>query len=187
MFTLEVEKGLQLALIEPAFAAKYFEIVSREREYLGQWLAWPLHADGEAFFEGFVQKSLHDYADKKSLTCAMIFQGELVGNISFNSVNHSLKKVEIGYWLSKEYQGNGIVTKSVSKLIDMAFVEFAMEKVQISAAEGNRASRNVCERLGFSLEGIITRAENLNGRIVDHAVYGLSRSAWEANNSLSPA
>ncbi|HIF9169539.1 TPA: GNAT family N-acetyltransferase, partial [Photobacterium damselae] len=43
----------------------------------------------------------------------------------------------------------------------------------------NKASRKVCERLGLTLEGIITRAENINGRVVDHAVYGLSRTAWQ--------
>jgi len=60
----------------------------------------------------------------------------------------------------------------------VAFIELSMSKVEISAAVENQASRSVCERLGFTLEGIITRAENLNGRIVDHAVYGLSRTAW---------
>ncbi|MGM3015922.1 GNAT family N-acetyltransferase, partial [Bacillus cereus group sp. BC329] len=81
-------------------------------------------------------------------------------------------------WLSSEYQGKGIVSKSVLKLVDLAFTELDMEKVQISAASENIPSRNVCERLGFSLEGIISRAENLNGRVVDHAVYGLSRTNW---------
>ncbi len=52
-----------------------------------------------------------------------------------------------------------------------------MEKVEISAAVENQSSRKVCERLQFNLEGIITRSENLNGRIiVDHAIYGLHRS-----------
>jgi ribosomal-protein-serine acetyltransferase len=51
-----------------------------------------------------------------------------------------------------------------------------MQKVEISVAVDNQSSRGVCERLGFKLEGIITRAENLNGRVVDHAVYGLNRT-----------
>ncbi len=108
----------------------------------------------------------------------MIYKDKLVGNISFNSVSHQLKKVEMGYWLSSDYQGKGIVSRSVLKLIDVAFTDLDMEKVQISAATGNQPSRNVCERLGFVLEGTITRAENLNGRIVDHAVYGLGRTSW---------
>ncbi|MFX3824761.1 GNAT family N-acetyltransferase, partial [Streptococcus suis] len=62
--------------------------------------------------------------------------------------------------------------------IEMAFRELNMQKVEISAAVDNAPSRNVCKRLGFNLEGIITCAENLNGRVVDHAVYGLSRSHW---------
>ncbi|MFW1332146.1 GNAT family N-acetyltransferase, partial [Vibrio parahaemolyticus] len=74
-----------------------------------------------------------------------------------------------------EHQGKGLVSKSVSKLIEMAFTELDMQKVEISAAVENQPSRKVCERLGFSLEGIITCSENLNGRVVDHAIYGLSR------------
>ncbi len=35
------------------------------------------------------------------------------------------------------------------------------------------------DRSGFSLEGIITCAENINGRIVDHAIYALNRSRWQ--------
>ncbi|MBF4441454.1 GNAT family N-acetyltransferase, partial [Vibrio anguillarum] len=138
----------------------------------------PPHASNEEFFLSFIKSSLHDYADGKSLVCGMIYQDKLVGSISFNSINRQLKKVEIGYWLSSEYQGKGIVSKSVLKLTDLAFTEFDMEKVQISAASENIPSRNVCERLGFSLEGIISRAENLNGRVVDHAVYGLNRTNW---------
>ncbi|EGR1041821.1 N-acetyltransferase [Vibrio cholerae] len=178
MFTLDVDTDLKLALVDPKFAPQYLEIVSREREYLSQWLAWPPHANSEEFFLSFIKRSLHDYADGKSLVCGMIYKDKLVGNISFNSISYQLKKVEMGYWLSSDYQGKGIVSRSVLKLIDVAFTDLDMEKVQISAATGNQPSRNVCERLGFVLEETITRAENLNGRIVDHAVYGLDRTSW---------
>ena len=108
----------------------------------------------------------------------MFYKDTLVGNISFNSINHQLKRVDMGYWFSAEYQGRGIVTRSVAMLIEIAFTELNMEKVRICAATENQSSRKLCERLGFVLEGCITRAENLNGRVVDHAVYGLHRSAW---------
>ena len=178
MFTLDVEDDLQLALVEPSFAPLYCGIVSKQRDYLGQWLAWPPHAEDEAFFLKFIKQSLHDYADGKSLVCAMFYQNELVGNVGFNEINHNLQTVKIGYWLNHDYQGKGIVSKSVAKLIEFAFIELKMEKVQISAAVDNLPSRAVCERLGFQMEGVLTRAENLNGRVVDHAVYGLSRELW---------
>ncbi|OOF10420.1 ribosomal-protein-L7/L12-serine acetyltransferase, partial [Salinivibrio sp. MA427] len=98
------------------------------------------------------------------------------------TINQSLKKVEIGYWLSSLHQGKGIVNQAVAKLIELAFTQFGMEKVQISAATENTPSRKVCERLGFTLEGVIRRAENLNGRIVDHAIYGLDRATWQTAN-----
>ncbi|WP_100915071.1 GNAT family N-acetyltransferase [Pseudoalteromonas spongiae] len=177
MFTLAVDNTLELALIDAKFATAYFDIVTKQRDYLSRWLIWPSHADSIAFFSNFITRSLIDYANGKSLVCAMIYQGELVGNVSFNSIDRTLKKVEIGYWLSCDFQGKGIVTRAVTKLIELAFTQYEMEKVEIAVAVNNTASRNVCERLGFSLEGVITRAENLNGKIVDHAIYGLKRGS----------
>lgn len=177
MFKMEVEKDLALALVEPKFASKYLAIVSNQRDYLSEWLAWPPHAKNEEFFLNFIKKSLHEYADGKSLVCAMMFKNEVAGNISFNTINHDLQKVEIGYWLRRDLQGKGIVSKSLSKLINYAFTELNMQKVEISAAVDNQASRSVCERLGFKQEGMITRAEKLNDRVVDHVIYGLSRNS----------
>ncbi|MGX9416002.1 GNAT family N-acetyltransferase [Vibrio sp. WJH972] len=186
MFTLEVEQGLELALIEPKFAPLYFDIVSKQQEYLSEWLAWPAHAENEEFFLRFIKRSLHDYADGKSLVCAVMYNEQLVGNISFNSIDHSLQKVEIGYWLRSDYRGKGIMSKSVSKLVDFAFTELDMQKVQISVAVENNPSRNICKRLQFNLEGVVTRAENLNGKVVDHAIYGLSRTEWVKIHCLAP-
>ena len=102
MFTLQIEQGLELALIQPSFAKSYWEILERDREHLAKWLAWPSQAQGADFFLDFVKRSLQDYAEGKSLTCAMIFEGDVVGNVSLNSIDHSLKKVEIGYWLCSD-------------------------------------------------------------------------------------
>ncbi|MFT4927478.1 MAG: ribosomal-protein-serine acetyltransferase [Phenylobacterium sp.] len=179
MFTLRVEEGLALTLVEPSFAKHYYHTVCEQRDYLSQWLVWPALADSENFFASFIDQSLKDYANGTSLTCAMVYHGKIIGNIGLVSISQPLKKVEIGYWLNHEYQGKGIVTKSVARLISYAFDILAMEKVEISVAVENTGSRKVCERLKFELEGIISNSENLNGRIVSHAIYGLSRARYD--------
>lgn len=176
MFTLNIGSDLQLAIVQPSFAQRYLDIVTAERAYLSKWLPWATHADNEAFFLAFIRKSLLGYAEGKSMTCAIIYQHTVVGNISFNSIDEELKKVEIGYWLSEQYQGLGIVTKAVSFLIEYAFSELNMEKVEICIATDNVSSRRVCERLNMTLEGVISNYENLNNDIISHAIYGIHRT-----------
>ena len=173
MFIREVDESLELALVEPGFADRYFQLVEAEREYLGRWLVWPHNAHSSEYFLNFIVHSLQGYSEGKSLTCAIVYRGQLVGNASLNTIDRLLGKTDIGYWLSEQFQGKGIVTRAVSELLQIAFNELKLEKVEIAAAVENLASRKVAERLGFSLEGIIRRAENINGRVVDHAVYGL--------------
>jgi len=48
-----------------------------------------------------------------------------------------------------------------------------MEKVEIRVATKNLPSRNVCEKLGCSLEGEVSNSERLGGNIVTHAVYAV--------------
>ncbi|MCP4970425.1 MAG: GNAT family N-acetyltransferase [Arcobacter sp.] len=53
--------------------------------------------------------------------------------------------------------------------------DLKMEKVEISVAVENIKSRAVCKRLNMKLEGIISNSENINGKIVDHAIYSLHK------------
>ncbi len=176
MFSLKVDEQISLALVHPSFAPRYVQLAKDNYEQLAKWLVWPPHCKTEQDFQGFISRSLHDYADGKSMVCGIIFNGELVGNVSFNNINRSLKKVEIGYWLAKDFNGKGIITRVCEKLIEYAFEQLDIDKIEICAATENTASRAVCLRLGMTLEGVITHAENINGRIVSHAVYGLSKT-----------
>ncbi len=173
MFKIKVDDEIDLVLVQQSFAPMYEKLAKHNFAYLEKWLAWPNQCRTSEDFSSFIKKSLHDYADGKSMICGILFQGNLVGNIGFNSIDNELKKVEIGYWLVESLRGQGIVTRACRKLFDIAFNELKMQKVQICAATENQLSKAVCQRLGMALEGTITNSENLNGRIVDHCIYGI--------------
>lgn len=176
MFTKKIDDEISIALVEESFAAKYTALVHDQIDYLSQWLAWPVHCNSEQDFRLFIQRVLHEYAEGKSMTCAIIYQGELVGNCSFNTINHDTQCAEIGYWLSQHAQGQGIMTRVVNFLISFAFEQLEVEKVQLSAAVDNLASRRVAERAGMTLEGILTNQEKIGARILDHAIYGIKNN-----------
>lgn len=175
MFSQKIDDDISIALIQESFAPKYTSLVQEQMDYLSQWLAWPVHCNSDQDFRLFAQRSLHDYADGKSMTCAIFYQGELVGNCSFNRINYETLCAEVGYWLSKHHQGKGIITTVVKYLIDFAFEQLQLEKVQLSAAVENIASRKVAERAGMALEGILTNQEKIGSRILDHAIYGIKK------------
>ena len=177
MFRQYVDSEINLILLQEPLADELFRLIDNDRQYLNRWLAWPSYVKSMDDTKAFIKQSLHDFADQKSLTCAIEFQQQVVGVISFNKIHQSLKKVELGYWLGSGWQGRGIVTRGCRHLVQYAF-DSGMEKIQISVAEDNQSSRNICERLGFTLEGVISNAENVQGKVLNHAVYGLHKSCY---------
>lgn len=184
MFKVVIDNEISLYLVNESFAAEYAQLINESSDYISQWMAWPMFSKTEDDFKKFVASSLHKYADGKSMNCSIEYRGNMVGNCGFNTINHDLKVVEIGYWLGEQYQGNGIITRSCQYLINYAFNQLGMHKVQISAAEDNKPSRAVCERLGMTLEGIITNREKIGDRILNHAIYGLHNSKTKQANQL---
>ncbi|MFW8589494.1 GNAT family N-acetyltransferase [Glaciecola sp. 2405UD65-10] len=179
MFSLKIHDELCLELINYHRAPEVFSIIEEQNAYLSEWMAWPPHTKEIEHYKNFIKDSLHKYADGKSLVCFILYKSNVVGCIGFNYIDLSLKKVEIGYWLSQHAQGKGIMTSSCKFLIDWAFEYFDIDKVEIPVSEGNMPSRGVCERLGFVQEGVITNAENLNGRIANHIYYAMLRENWK--------
>ncbi|MCW8997762.1 MAG: GNAT family N-acetyltransferase, partial [Kangiellaceae bacterium] len=166
---------IELALVEPSFAPIYFEIVSREREYLSEWLLWPPLAKSEEFFLNFITKSLHEYADGKTMVCAIIHGNELVGNVGLHNISDPEKSGEIGYWLRERFQGKGIVSRAVKQMMMVGFELYSLNTIFIEAAMENTSSRAVCERLGFKLDKVNAKPSELHGREVTHAIYRMER------------
>lgn len=61
--------------------------------------------------------------------------------------------LEIGYWVSSQATGRGIATAVTQTLIVYCFEAVGCDRIQISHAENNHASRRIIEKCGFVFEG----------------------------------
>lgn len=170
MFCYPVDDDITLALVHEHHAKQMAQLVGRQKDYLGQYLPWAADCD-ERSYKDFVKFALGKYADGKGVDTVIIHQGAIVGAASLNNIYPALKKADIGYWLSQEYQGRGIITRAVRGLMDIAKHYYGVQVVEIRAAEQNLPSRRVAERLGFEFCGIIANNECVNGKIFNHAMY----------------
>ncbi len=93
-----------------------------------------------------------------------------------NNWEHGL--CEIGYALTTEYQGYGLMTDSLSILIPELFFKTPLQRIEARCAVGNLGSQRVLEKLGFVQEGRLRGYFLLHGERVDHLLYGLLRDDY---------
>ncbi|MCL6571324.1 MAG: GNAT family N-acetyltransferase [Bacillus sp. (in: Bacteria)] len=178
MFIHRIDDELSLKLLEVKDAERIFELNDRSRDYLREWLPWLDATTKVDDTKAYIFMSLKSFAELKSMNTVILYQGEIVGVAGYNELDWSNKTAYIGYWLAAEYQGNGIMTKTVRALTDYAFKEFELNRVEIRAAVENKKSRGIPERLGFVNEGFIRQCEWLYDHFVDHIIYGMLAEDW---------
>lgn len=155
---------------------KIFNTLNNEREYLREWLPF-VDTTREVEDTGNYVRYVLQTADKQF---TIYYNDQFVGLIGFKDTDADNKKIEIGYWLSQNAQGKGIMTQSVSKLVEYAFNEMGMNRIQIKVAVGNNKSRRIPEKLGFQMEGIERDGELLVDNVfTDIAVYSLLRKEYK--------
>ena len=185
MFTYKIDDDLSLKFIELRDAERVFELTNNSREYLREWLPWLDFTTKVEDTKAFINNSLKNFPENKSLNTVILFKEEIVGIAGFNEINWSNKTAYIGYWLGEGYQGNGIMTRVAKALTDYAINDLSLNKVEIRAAVENEKSRSIPERLGYVKEGYIRQAEWLYNHYVDHVVYGMLAEEWNEHKNLS--
>lgn len=175
---IPINPELSLRTIELEDANAIFALTDASRAHLREWLPWLDFTKEVADTTTYIEGCLKGHEAKSSLSLAIIFRNEIVGIAGFNTINHSNKIAAIGYWLSEGAQGHGIMTKTVQALLQYAFEDLQLNKVEIRAAVGNTKSCAIPERLGFTKEGTIRAAEWLYDHYVDHVAYGILANEW---------
>ncbi|RYD50131.1 MAG: GNAT family N-acetyltransferase [Verrucomicrobiaceae bacterium] len=185
MFSRNLGDSLHISLSIPQFAEEMFKLTDRNRSFLRQWLPWPDSVRTAEDTRAFLAHQLQRFSRGESLHATIFQDGRIAGVAGFNSIDHINGIGYIGYWLGEEFNGRGIMTAVVRDLVEIGRDHYSLQKIDIRCATANLRSRAIPERLGFSHEGTLRRAERVYDQWYDHEVYALLLSGSRNDDSLS--
>lgn len=178
MVKIAIEDGLFLKSLELREAEDLLLIVDANRPYLREWLPWLDMTRSIDEMIVFVESTQRQLSANQGFQTAIWHNGQIVGIIGYHHLEWANRSTCIGYWLDERFQGKGLMTKACRALVDYAFDEWKLNRIEIHCAAGNRKSRGIPERLGFKAEGLLREAEWLYDHYVDHVVYALLAKDW---------
>ncbi len=183
MFTKDLGTGAHLALLEPRHAAQVFALIHGSRPHLREWLPFVDGTQSVHDSRAFIDASLQRFARDGSFDAGIFQDGALAGVIGLHWINWSSRVTSLGYWLGADFQGRGLMTRSLAAMAGHCFGELSLNRIASAAATGNTRSNAVLQRGGFQLEGLARDAEWLYDHFVDHHLYGLLAKDWRARTA----
>lgn len=183
MFNYKITAGTEIRLLEERHAEKFFALVQENYERLLHWCPWLDEVETVEKTRRFIKGKLLRFADGNGFTTGFFEQDKLTGVIALEYIDRTNRITEIGYWLDAEAEGKGLVTRACSVLIEYAFHELKLNRVQIRCASQNIRSRAIPEKLGFIEEGVMRQVEKLSDRFVDLVIYGMLTDEWQRNET----
>lgn len=89
--------------------------------------------------------------------------GVFIGTCGFSDMDFTNNKGELGYVLSPSYQGKGYMKEAVITILNLAFSELGLNRIELRIMEGNVASMKFATSIGFKFEGTMRKSLFLRG------------------------
>lgn len=106
--------------------------------------------------------------------------GELAGVVNLNEiVRGALQSAYLGYYAFAPLVGRGHLREGLARVIDLAFGELGLHRVEANIQPGNRRSIRLVRGLGFRREGLSRRYLEIGGRWRDHERWALLAEEWK--------
>ena len=171
--------SLILRLLREEDAEELSLRVDQNREHLRRWASWVDGTTTTSDTLKFVRFCLESAVSGTGFRYALLQDGEIVGLVTFNSIEKVNRCATMGYWLAKSQTGRGLMTTAAKTLISEGFRQLELNRIQARVATGNYPSQAVCDRLGLKKEGILRKAEWVNDHFVDLTMNSVLRSEWK--------
>lgn len=118
--------------------------------------------DREAFMAHWTKIAV----DATVITRTVVFDGHVAGNVV--SWERSGERA-VGYWIGREYWGQGVATRALSKFLGLV----KMRPLYAHVAKHNLASLRVLQKCGFSISNEATVASDVHGGKVEELILRL--------------
>ena len=145
-------------------AGEIYALVDKNRAHLSTFLAWVDFTESALDTRSFLETI-------EPLPFKILFRGDFVGLVGLSKIDTLNMTAEIGYWLDQESEGKGIMTQSVKALVEHAFQDLHLHRLEINCAVSNHRSFAIPERLGFEKEGLKRESIFVQGLYLDAFLY----------------
>jgi ribosomal-protein-alanine N-acetyltransferase len=102
--------------------------------------------------------------------------GHVIGSCLLFKFDEASARAEVGYVLGREHWGSGYMLEAMKAVVDFAFDQLGLRRLEAEIDPRNIASARLLERLGFAREGLLRDRWDSKGEISDSGLYGLLRT-----------
>jgi RimJ/RimL family protein N-acetyltransferase len=135
-----------------------------------RWFGRPTSSAREVF-----ELNRRRWADMSGPTFAITDRDDVCVGLAWVNVHDGMLRVgDVGYWLLPIARGQGLATRAVRLIAPWAIADLPLERLRLLAEPDNVPSQRVAERAGFKREGLLTAHGEIDGRTIDHVVFGWS-------------
>jgi len=179
MISIVVDEHIALKSYEPKDAPVLFEAIDQNRAHLRPWLNWidaTTHPDHTL---AFIESSIAAVEEQTGLAMGIFCDGQIVGGMGMHDWDHRLRKAQIGYWIAKDYEGKGLVSRCLRSFLKFLFEQLGMNKIEIRFVASNERSAAIVRRFNLRIEGVLRDSYVSNGKLEDLVVAGLLKREWQ--------
>jgi ribosomal-protein-serine acetyltransferase len=163
---------LRLEPIGPDVADELWDASRASLRELDHWMYWAADATREST-RAFAEETVRLQDEGMSYQFVIRDDRGVAGAMGVEIHGAERRIGEVGYWTRSDRTGRGYATEAGGVLVDFAFAELGLYRLELRAGVENRASQRVAENLGFHREGLL-RQGCAHGRTgYDCYLYGL--------------
>jgi ribosomal-protein-serine acetyltransferase len=106
---------------------------------------------------------------------------KLIGYIGIKNIDFTISKCELFYFIDRNFEGKGIISKAIPEIVAFCFNELLMNKIIICTSKINFASQKIALKNGFEQEGILREERRYADVLEDIVYFGLLKSATKSS------
>lgn len=107
----------------------------------------------------------------------------VVGTCTLAALSVEHRRAEVGYALARTVWGRGYLREVLPALLDHAFDELALHRIEADVDPRNAPSIRLLERMGFKREGYLRERYQLGGEVQDAVLFGLLKDEWRSRSA----
>jgi RimJ/RimL family protein N-acetyltransferase len=158
-------------------AQSLFEAAQESLSSVGAWLWWCTPDFTLEAARSWVDQQALAFPSKSEFEFAILSEsGRYLGGCGLNAIDKRNARANLGYWVRSSVSGQGVATAAVRELVNWAFSNTDLVRLEIVIAKGNSASLRVAEKLGAVHEGILRQRLQIHGMFQDSALFSILRS-----------